>query len=114
MKINIKNQLNGTIKFWFGMDEYWLKLGEEKSFEIADGDYIYLDQLTYDKSKQSPAKQALSSIIDAMRRYRMGMLTRLETLVKIGQAVSKYFDAEKPIPYQLTEKAGAPDDQSPT
>jgi len=113
VKIVIKNQLNGTIDLCIGMQEYWLKPEEEILAPVPDGDYIYLDQLTYDKSKQSPAETALSNIIDTMRQYRMGMLTRLDALTKIGQAVSKYFDTEKPIPYELTDKAGADDDKEP-
>ena len=106
MKIVIKNQLNGTIDLCAGMNEYRLDPEEEILAPVSDGDYIYLDQVTYDKSKQSPAEIALSNIIDTMRQYRMCELARLEALSQIGVTVAKYFDTEKPISYELTDKVG--------
>jgi len=108
MKIVIKNQLNGTIDLCVGMQEYRLDPEEEILAPVSDGDYIYLDQVT--KPNQSPVDHALSEVYEAMRQYKNGELDRLEALSQIGVTVAKYFAAERPIPYQLTDKAGAIDD----
>lgn len=45
MKIHIKNQLGHTVEFCCGESEHILAPEEEVSVEVADEDYIYLDQV---------------------------------------------------------------------
>jgi len=109
MEIRIKNQLHGTVEFCIGMQEHTLEHDQDVIVQVSDGDCMYLDQLTFPKTKvKSPAALALADIAQAMESHKAGTITRMESLTAIGLAVSKYFD-EIPVFYFLTDKAGVSD-----
>jgi hypothetical protein len=100
LEIRIKNQLHGTIDFCIGMKEYTLEHEQDVIVPVSDGDYMYLDQLSFPKTKiKSRAVLALADIAQAMDDYKSGKIGWVAFEIALKTSVAGYIKAtEEPIP----------------
>jgi len=108
IELRIKNQLPGTVDLCIGEQELQLEPEQDVIVPVEDGDCLYLVQIV-PKKPISPEEQALVGIVKAIEGYKAGNITRAEATTLIKMTAYRYFETS-PIPFEVTDKAGGPDD----